>query len=122
VRATAPLPPFLVPQQSESEPETVHAPARATFLQPSFDQQDEAEEEPEEEAEAEGSDEDHQSLARLMQRFESGLGRKQQALEAAPPPVQHEPEPEAPQLPQERVGHRLRSAISDLGKISAPGR
>lgn len=124
VRAASPLPPFLVPQQSESEPETVHAPAQPTFLQPSFDPQDEAEEESEEEAEPEGSDEDHQSLARLMQRFESGLGRKQQALQAAPPPVEREPEPEPelPPVPQERVGHRLRSAISDLGKISAPGR
>ena len=47
---------------------------------------------------------------------------KQQALVAPPPTVVPAaavaPEP----IPQERVGHRLRSAISDLGKMSAPGR
>lgn len=124
--AAEPLPPFLVPQEAEpeleSEPEIAETPAAApaAFVEPSFEENEEIEEEPEEDSGAHEGESDEQSLARLMQRFESGLGRKQQALEAAPPAV--EPEVEEPPVPQERVGHRLRSAISELGKISAPGR
>jgi hypothetical protein len=141
--ASEPLPAFLVPQQPEPEswqtPEPEGFEEPVVFApQPAFRQaeapaawhqeepvdefgahEDEAEDEEAEEGD-ESSEADDQSLARLMKRFESGLSSKQQAL-VAPPPVQVpavEPEP----LPQERVGHRLRSAISDLGKMSAPGR
>ncbi len=121
VRAAAPLPSFLAPQQPEDEPEHAPAPAPAAFLQPSFDAHDEAEEEEPEEEEADSYPQDDQSLARLMRRFENGLGRKQQALGAAPHAEAPEPEPKPRAVPSE-VGHRLRSAITDLGKISAPGR
>jgi hypothetical protein len=60
------------------------------------------------------------SLTELVSRIESGFGRKRQALEPkiAPPrpPVEAS---EEPPLEEERVGHRLRSAISELQKISA---
>jgi hypothetical protein len=117
-RAVEPLPPFLVPQEPEAR--IAETPAPAAFHEPSFEEHEEGEEELEEESGAYEGETDEQSLARLMQRFESGLSRKQQALDAGPSAV--EPEPEAPPVPQERVGHRLRSAISELGKMSAPGR
>ena len=120
------FPAFLVPQQHEPEP--IEEPAPPVFEEPgfhaSYDEFGEAAEEEEDEGEEEEtseSDADEQSLARLMQRFESGLGRKQQALEA-PPPAAIAPEPEPMPVPQERVGHRLRSAISDLNKMSGSGR
>jgi hypothetical protein len=136
-----PLPAFLVPQQPEpqawdapepqgfdhepaafhQEPAPLPVEARSDhrFEAPAHDAYDEEGEEGDEAEASEGDfDGDDQSLARLMQRFESGLGRKQQALSAAAPIPAAEPEP----VPQERVGHRLRSAITDLGKISAPGR
>jgi hypothetical protein len=118
--AAEPLPAFLVPQpEAEAEPVTAAQQGPDDFAEHSFhESSDEPEEESGEEEEATAPEGDDQSLTRLMQRFESGLGRKQQALEAAPPASVPEPEP----VPQERVGHRLRSAISDLGKISAPGR
>lgn len=58
-----------------------------------------------------------ESVTELMQRLESGLGRRQkpQALnrdEAALTP---------PAEPEDRVGHRLRSAINDLQKMAARG-
>ena len=121
-----PLPAFLVPQEPEQEPEPeiahVPTPSPVAYVQPAIEHDEEAEEESAEETEAYEASEDDQSLSRLMQRFESGLGRKQQALQAAPPAAVPAPEPELPPAPQERVGHRLRSAISDLNKISAPGR
>ncbi|HEX4738958.1 MAG TPA: hypothetical protein VH331_15510 [Allosphingosinicella sp.] len=124
--AAEPLPPFLVPQEPESKVAETPAPAPAAFVEPSFDETHEDEEEPEEETGAYEGESDEQSLVRLMQRFESGLGRKQQALDAAPPPPPPAAEPEAEAkatpVPQERVGHRLRSAISDLNRMSAPGR
>ena len=138
-----PLPAFLVPQQPEAEaweapqpaafdeqpaafgeepaPQPAEAPAAWHHEEPADEIYDEfEEEEAEEEEEGEGSEGDDQSLARLMNRFESGLGRKQQALVAPPPAAVPAAEPDP--LPQERVGHRLRSAITDLGKMSAPGR
>ena len=138
------VPAFLVPQQPEHEAWDAHqAPAYddepAAFDEPAaepieaegiwhrqapadeyhddYSEEGEEEDEPEE---AEGDEGDDQSLARLMQRFESGLGRKQQALSPAPPAAVPSVEPDP--VPQERVGHRLRSAISDLNKMSAPGR
>jgi hypothetical protein len=40
---------------------------------------------------------------------------------SAAPTAAPAPEPEPEPVPQERVGHRLRSAISDLNKMSARG-
>jgi hypothetical protein len=118
------FPAFLVPQQPEPEPAeepepVVHEEASAEPLAAFGEEEDEEEYEDSPEMES-----DDQSLARLMHRFESGLGRKQQALDAMPHARQPEPEadPEPEPVPQERVGHRLRSAISELNKISAPGR
>ncbi|MEA3004643.1 MAG: hypothetical protein QOH81_3431 [Sphingomonadales bacterium] len=134
-----PLPAFLVPQQPEPEaaeaPEPVafaeepapiiHEPA--AFEEPIVFAEDEADEDEdgdEGEATEAGGSEDDQSLARLMHRFESGLTRKQQANAATPRLADAEPatEPAPEPVVQERVGHRLRSAISDLNKIAAPGR
>jgi hypothetical protein len=132
-----PLPAFLVPQEPEpafaEEPEpaafveepaaSVEAPA--AYAEDEDEEAEEGEDGEEDEAEDESSEDDGQSLARLMQRFESGLTRKQQALDAPPPRLaepEPEPQPQPEPVPQERVGHRLRSAISDLNKISAPGR
>ena len=66
------------------------------------------------EAEEEESD---QSLSQLVNRIEFGLSRKRQALPASAelPPV------EETQDEQEKVGHRLRSAINDLQKIASSG-
>jgi hypothetical protein len=115
-----PLPGFLIPQ--EAEPETV-AEAEPTELEipPA------AEAEPEPEAEElpigalaarlpeteEGSGE---PLSQLVNRIEFGLSRKRQALPAADLP-QAEPAP----AEEEKVGHRLRSAINDLQKIASGG-
>jgi hypothetical protein len=132
---TEALPPFLVPQQQEPETVETHTEAaefvqeRDAFETPAADHPapqhfDEAEEESDEESESYAAEGDDQSLARLMQRFESGLGRKQQAITAAPSAlgsVQDAPVQDAQPIGQERVGHRLRSAITDLGKMSAPG-
>ncbi|HEY1605813.1 MAG TPA: hypothetical protein VGF77_09475 [Allosphingosinicella sp.] len=129
VRARSPglLPPFLVPQP---EPESAEMPAPAHRGHASLDASsdaafDAAFEGGEEEYDEEAAEDDHhvaeaddESLARLMRRFESGLSRKQQALEPPHPGV---PTPDTQPLSSER-GHRLRGAITDLGKISAPGR
>ncbi|HEX8125680.1 MAG TPA: hypothetical protein VF548_08875 [Allosphingosinicella sp.] len=66
------------------------------------------------EAEEEESD---QSLSQLVNRIEFGLSRKRQALPAA---AEVPPADEA-QAEQEKVGHRLRSAINDLQKIASTG-
>jgi hypothetical protein len=104
------LPPFLVAQ--EPEPEGAAAP-----------------EEPALEPEPQGAD----SITSLMHRFETGLSRKQQAIRredsvpapATPAPVaraENEPEAAPPSdEPERSVGHRLRSAIAGLQKVSAAG-
>jgi len=106
------LPPFLVAQ--EPEPEILAGQA-----------------EPELEPEPEGAD----SITSLMQRFETGLSRKQQAIRrdeplaapapaapvaAAAPIAEAEPAPPSEE-PERSVGHRLRSAIAGLQKVSAAG-
>ncbi|HEX8572709.1 MAG TPA: hypothetical protein VF759_08155 [Allosphingosinicella sp.] len=124
-----PLPGFLVPQLPDPEPTVETAP------EPEAEAEAEAEPEPEAEprpewppepepeprpvplpspaAKAAGAGaEGEASLAQLVNRIESGLSRKRQALRAS------EPEPEAAPADQERVGHRLRSAITDLQKIA----
>ena len=117
-----PLPGFLVPQTPEPEPV---AEAEPEWVEP----EPEAELEAGPEAEAEplpiselaaqlpdSEEEPDQSLSQLVNRIEFGLSRKRQALTAAdPPPVQEKAEE------QEKVGHRLRSAINDLQKIASSG-
>jgi hypothetical protein len=113
-----PLPAFLV----TDEPETAaqHEPEADDFFGP----------EGEEEPEPEGTE--AESIGNLMQRFESGLARKKQAIERAPfpapaaapapPPVAVAPEaPAAPVLADDQVGHRLRSAIAGLQRASGTG-
>jgi hypothetical protein len=124
-----PLPAFLVPQVPDSEPAAEAAPepgeAEAQWDDPepqwtSF--------EPEPEAEPlaisslaaqlpEAEEESDQSLSQLAGRIEFGLSRKRQALPAAAdlPPVDES------RIEQERVGHRLRSAINDLQRIASSG-
>jgi hypothetical protein len=123
-----PLPGFLIPQApepepvAEAEPEAVEPqavepqaePAPAPVAQP----QPEAGPVPIAELAAqlpEAEAEDDQSLSRLVNRIEFGL-RKRQALPAGELPATAEPSAE-----QERVGHRLRSAINDLQKIASSG-
>ena len=67
------------------------------------------------EADEEESD---QSLSQLVNRIEFGLSRKRQALPAAAAEL---PTPEDVPEEQEKVGHRLRSAINDLQKIASSG-
>jgi hypothetical protein len=146
-----PLPAFLVPQEQEQEPEPVAeavpdldedrpqwtetgsgwSPAEAEQAEAEW-----AEAEPEPQAEPElhaqpgplpiselaaqlpeGEEESDQSLSQLVNRIEFGLSRKRQALPAAGdlPPM------EAAPAEQEKVGHRLRSAINDLQKIASSG-
>ena len=106
------LPPFLVAQ--EPEPENLAG-----------------EEEQALEPEPEGAD----SITSLMQRFETGLSRKRQAIRRDEPPAPVAPiapiAPAAPvaeaeaapssEEPERSVGHRLRSAIAGLQKVSAAG-
>ncbi|MEA2999925.1 MAG: hypothetical protein QOK17_1758 [Sphingomonadales bacterium] len=100
------LPPFLVAQ--EPEPESPAAPEEEAL-------------EPEPEGAA--------SITSLMQRFETGLSRKQQAIrrdDSLPPAAPAAPVADAeaaPPLeePERSVGHRLRSAIAGLQKVSAAG-
>jgi hypothetical protein len=131
----SPLPAFLVPQPAEDE-EAEAGP----FVEPVAESEP-AEFEPEPEiwtpqAEPEAvaepdplplsklaaqlpdseDEESDQSLSQLVNRIEFGLSRKRQALPAAEVPA-----PEAPVVDQERVGHRLRSAINDLQKIASGG-
>jgi len=81
---------------------------------------------PETDAEAEEEELDEsdsgieaESLARLMNRLETGLSRKQQALTSD----ESLPASEAvPDEPPGRIGHRLRSAITDLNRAAAGGR
>ena len=65
----------------------------------------------------EAEEESDQSLSQLVNRIEFGLSRKRQALPAAADlPVAEEMQAE-----QEKVGHRLRSAINDLQRIASSG-
>ncbi|MEA3008646.1 MAG: hypothetical protein QOJ91_338 [Sphingomonadales bacterium] len=139
------LPPFLVPQEPEpelepvaeaepeldepetgmDEPQPLWTPSKPNWAEPEPAPQ--AEVEPEarplplsalaaqlpqaEEAES------GQSLSQLAGRIEFGLARKRQALPAA---ADLTPAEEMP-AEQEKVGHRLRSAINDLQKIASSG-
>lgn len=114
-----PLPAFLVPQEPEPEPV---AEAEAEPAQPEAKPEPEAEAAPVPIAERaaqlpESGAEDDQSLSKLVNRIEFGLmSRKRQALSTAELPPAGEPPAE-----QDKVGHRLRSAINDLQKIASNG-
>lgn len=115
-----PLPGFLVPQEPDPEPVAEAEPAEA-------DPQPATEVEAEPEAESvpigelaarlpEAEAQNGEPLAQLVNRIESGMSRKRQALPAADlPPA--EPAP----VDEDKVGHRLRSAIHDLQKIASSG-
>jgi hypothetical protein len=95
--------------------------AAASIAEPvALPPEEEAEEGEEEEPDESDSEIEEESLARLMNRFETGLSHKQQALpsDAIAAASAAVPDGEA----AERIGHRLRSAITDLNKISARGR
>jgi hypothetical protein len=126
-----PLPAFLVPQAPETEPVAEAEPQwdePETLWTPSEPQRFDAAPAPKTEPEPlpiselaarlpEAEEESDQSLSQLAGRIEFGLSRKRQALPAAAdlPPV------EEVQEEQEKVGHRLRSAINDLQRIASTG-
>jgi hypothetical protein len=136
-----PLPAFLVPQDPQPEPVAQSEPGAESgetewsepepLWTPSDPEWAEAEPEPEVERQPEAQpapipqlaaqlpeagEETDQSLSQLVHRIEFGLSRKRQALPAAAElPV------EEIQAEQEKVGHRLRSAINDLQKIASSG-
>lgn len=117
-----PLPAFLVAQASEPEPVAEAEPEPEPEPEPAIERQPEAPAEPLAISELaaqlpEAEEESDQSLSQLVNRIEFGLSRKRQALPAAAdlPPVEEAP------ADQEKVGHRLRSAINDLQKIASTG-
>ncbi|HYI41431.1 MAG TPA: hypothetical protein VE053_14045 [Allosphingosinicella sp.] len=132
-----PLPAFLIPQESEAElgesepewaePEVLWTPSLPGPAQAEAEPEPRVERQPEAEAEPlpiselaaqlpEAEQATDQSLSQLVHRIEFGLSRKRQALPAAGlPPVMDA------DFEQEKVGHRLRSAISDLQKIASTG-
>ena len=125
VAEASPLPAFLV-----AEPEPVAAPQAGPEEVMEHAPEPEAEIEPlelSEEAPASidiltsrvprqpGAD-DEESVSKLMRRLEGGLTRRRKASAVEAP---SEPPPAQPE--EERVGHRLRSAINDLNKMSAQG-
>lgn len=113
-----PLPGFLIPQEPEPEPVAEAEPAEAEAA-PEAEPEPETEDLPIGELAArlpEAEEESGEPLSQLVNRIEFGLSRKRQALPAADLP-QAEPEP----VDQDKVGHRLRSAINDLQKIASSG-
>ncbi len=124
-----PLPAFLVPQAPQGEPDAEDEAVRAepeVQWEPSEPEALEAEPEAESEVEPlsdlaaqlpEAEPDTDQSLSQLVNRIEFGLSRKRQALPAA---VDRAPAEDA-SPEQEKVGHRLRSAINDLQKIASTG-
>ena len=115
-----PLPGFLVPQEPEPEAVAEAEPVEAQ-AEPVAEVRPEPEADPVPIGELaarlpEGDDESGEPLAQLVNRIEFGLSRKRQALPAADLP-QAEPTP----VDEDKVGHRLRSAINDLQKIASGG-
>lgn len=140
--APRPLPGFLVaqapdpepleqdePELAESGPQSVEPELHWAPSEPEWaEAEPEQNPEPETETEVlpiselaaqlpESGDESDQSLSQLASRIEFGLSRKRQALPAA---LDCAPAEEASEE-QEKVGHRLRSAINDLQKIAPTG-
>lgn len=114
--APEPEPADVEPERAEAEPEPLPEHAPEVEWQPAAP----AEPLPISQLAAqlpEAENESDQSLSQLVNRIEFGLSRKRQALPAAAdlPPV------EEAQAEQEKVGHRLRSAINDLQKIASSG-
>jgi hypothetical protein len=133
-----PLPGFLVPQHDEAAPEGDGDPAEAdNGLETLSAQLPQA-----------AGDGPGRTIGDLMQRLESGLSRREQGMPEAPAaphvaaaPVQTAPAPspakpsrtpldlsppaaaaaDQPPPAEDRVGHRLRSAINDLQKLSGHG-
>jgi hypothetical protein len=121
-----PLPGFLIPQEPEPEP-LAEADEPLAEPQPAPKPVAEWEAEPAPVSEdmpiadlvarlPEAEEDSDQSLSQLVNRIESGLSRKRQALPAVELPAAGE----SP-IEEERVGHRLRSAINDLQKIASSG-
>ncbi|MGA9581777.1 MAG: hypothetical protein WBR13_07400 [Allosphingosinicella sp.] len=128
-----PLPAFLVPETAEPEPMAKAEPGldepepRWAEAEPEPEPQPQVERQLQAEADPlplselaaqlpEAEEETDQSLSQMVNRIEFGLSRKRQALAAADLPPAEESEAE-----QEKVGHRLRSAINDLQKIASTG-
>jgi hypothetical protein len=114
----APLPAFLVPQEPEPEP------VEAVAVEATEPEAVGEEEDPDSEPLA--NEDRHGSITSLMQRFETGLARKKQALpERAAAALAPAPSAEAPVAEDAAVaapapvGHRLRSAIADLQRVSS---
>jgi len=132
--APALLPAFLVPQDEPRDPpvealrDPEPAPPAEAAPQSVVPVEAEGEAESELQPEVETHPESDFELSALMERFESGLSRKQQAIvrpvfqaqPAAPiaPAVESAP---ALEEPADRVGHRLRSAIAELQKVAGQG-
>jgi hypothetical protein len=116
----AELPAFLVEQAPETDAPEVLEPEPETPLvwpaaQPAPEPEVLAEPEPEPKPEPEPApqSEDEASLAKLMQRLEFGVAKRERAAPLDPAAVA------APA--DAAVGHRLRSAIGDLQKLAARG-
>lgn len=120
-----PLPAFLVPQAPEPQPAAQAEPewAKAEPVpEPEPAPEAAMEAEPLQISELaaqlpETEEESDQSLSQLVNRIEFGLSRKRQALPASA----ELPSAEESPVEQEKVGHRLRSAINDLQKIASSG-
>jgi hypothetical protein len=120
VEAPRPLPPFLV----REAPEVAESAAQSDFAESAAESRSGSETDPEPAPES-------ASIGQLMQRFETGLARKQQAIarQDLAPPVAAAPQPAPAPAPapadeplaENHVGHRLRSAIAGLNKMSASG-
>jgi hypothetical protein len=132
-----PLPAFLVPEEPPADPVAqAEAVAEEPEAQWEPSEPESAEAEPELEADPapeaepdvrpiselgaqlpEAEAETDQSLSQLVNRIEFGLSRKRQAL----PSAMDRAPAEDISADQEKVGHRLRSAINDLQKIASSG-
>jgi hypothetical protein len=126
-----PLPAFLVPEEVPV-PAAEHDPAAEPYREPEPELEPEPFELTEEAPQSldilsarlprAGQGEGEESVSKLMRRLEGGLSRRRQpAAVAAPSESQPEAEPEVEAPVPDRVGHRLRSAISELQRVSAPG-
>jgi hypothetical protein len=116
-----PLPSFLVPQAPEpvAEAELDESESEWAEVEPAAEPETNAGPLPISELAArlpEADGDSDQPLSQLVNRIEFGLSRKRQALPAVDlPPVEEAPSEE------EKIGHRLRSAINDLQKIASSG-
>jgi hypothetical protein len=110
----AELPAFLVAQEPETdapEPEHLEPEFETPLVWPAAEWAPEPQ--PEVLAAPEPQPEDEASLAKLMQRLEFGVAKRERAAPLDPAAVS------APA--DDAVGHRLRSAIGDLQKLAARG-